>query len=61
VLLAQWLEVAVHLALQVVVNRVGDQNVTWRAEPLEAGRDVDAVAEEILPLDHDVAQIDPDP
>ena len=61
VLLAQGLEVAVHLALQVVVNRVGDQNATWRAEPLEAGRDVDSVAEEILPLDHDVAQIDPDP
>ena len=44
----------------MVVSRSRDQHAAWRAQLLQAGRDVDAVTQEVIALDHDVAEVDTD-
>ena len=59
-LLADEVQDQVELALKLVISRAGDQNPARLAQLLQPGRHVDALAEEVLPLDHDVAKIDAD-
>ena len=47
-------------ALQVVEGRAGDQHAAGLAQLLQAGGDVDAVAQEVVALDHHVAEVDAD-
>ena len=60
VLLAQVFEGDIHLTRSVFLHAGRDADLTGRSQTLEPGRDVDAIAEDVLVLD-DVAHIDPDP
>src|SRR5215472_5452381 len=44
-----------------VAQRSRNADPTRRGEGFESGRDIDAVAENVVGLDDDVAEIDPDP
>ena len=59
-LLAGKVERQAELALQLVVGRARDQHAARLAELLQACRDVDAVAEQVVAFDHHVAEIDAD-
>ena len=59
-LLAGEVERQAKLALQVVVDGAGEQHAAGVAELLQPGGDVDAVAEQVVALDHHVAEIDAD-
>ncbi len=48
------------LALEVVVGRAGDQHAARLAQLLQAGGDVDAVAEQVVAVHDDVAEVDAD-
>jgi len=45
----------------VVAHRSRNADPTRLGEGFESGRDIDAVAENVVGLDDDVAEIDPDP
>ena len=47
-------------ALEVVVGGAGDQHAAGLAQLLQAGGDVDPVAEQVVALDHHVAEVDAD-
>ena len=49
------------LALDLVVDAAGDVDAAGLGQRLQAGGDVDAVAEQVVALDHDVAEVDADP
>ena len=59
-LLAGELQRQAELALELVVGGARDQHAARLAQLLQAGRDVDAVAEQVVALDHDVAEVDAD-
>ena len=44
----------------MVVSGARDQNASWRAQLLQTGRDVDAVAQEIIALNDHIAEVDTD-
>ena len=54
------LERQVELALEMVVGGARDQHAAGLAQLLQPGGDVDAVAEQVVALDHHVAEIDAD-
>ena len=58
--LAHRLEAEVELVLDLVVDVAGDADAAGLGEAFEAGGDVDAVAEDVVGLDDDVADIDAD-
>ena len=60
VLLAHILEGEIELARQLIVRRGGDQHASRRTELLQAGRHVHAIAQQVLALDHHVAEMHPD-
>ena len=47
-------------AAHMLVDAVGDRDAARLGEPLDAGGDVDAVAKEVVAVDHHVAEIDAD-
>lgn len=49
------------LPLTLVVDHVGSQDAALRRLTFQPHRDIDAVAEDVVPLDDDVAEIDADP
>ena len=51
----------VELVLDVIVDGLRDADGTGLGERLEPGGDVDAVAENVVAVDDDVAEINPDP
>ena len=49
------------LALDLVVDAAGDVDAAGLGQRLQAGGDVDAIAEQVIALDHHVAEVDADP
>ena len=45
----------------ILVGRTGHADAAWRRDPLEAGGDVHPVADEVIALDQNVAEIDSHP
>jgi hypothetical protein len=60
-LLAHIPETDVELVLDVVEDGSGNANGARIGQLLESRRDIDAVAVNIIAIDNDVADIDPDP
>jgi hypothetical protein len=60
-LLAHIPETDVELVLDVVEDGSGNANATRIGQLLQPSRDIDAVAVNIIAIDDDVADIDPDP
>jgi hypothetical protein len=60
VLLTGKLDREVDLSLKLIIGRAGDHQGSGRTDLFQARRDVDAVAEQVLSFDHDVAEIDAD-
>ena len=60
-LLSGKVEGHIELALQVIVGGSRDHHPARLAELLQPRGDVHAVAEQVLALDHHVAEVDPDP
>jgi hypothetical protein len=58
---ADELERLVALALDLIEGAARDQEAAGLGQGFEAGGDVDAVAEQVVPVDHDVAEVDADP
>jgi hypothetical protein len=58
---AERMIVEIELIPDLLVNVVGDANGARPGESLEAGSDVDAIAEDIAAIDDHVANIDTDP
>ena len=54
-------EVGRHLALHLPPGVLGDRNAARFGDAFDPRRDVDAVAEDVLALDDDIADVDPDP
>jgi hypothetical protein len=61
VLLAHELQRQVELALQVVIGRAGHQHTARLAQLFQACGDVHTIAQQVVALDHHVAEVDPDP
>ena len=53
--------IEIELIPDLFVNSVGDANGARPGESLEAGGDVDAIAEDVAAVDDHVAEIDTDP
>ena len=53
-------EVGRHLALHLPPRVLGDRNAARFGDAFDPRRDVDAVAKDILALDDDIADVDPD-
>jgi hypothetical protein len=53
--------IEIELIPDLIVNSVGDANGARLGESLEAGGDVDAIAEDVAAVDDHVAEIDTDP
>jgi hypothetical protein len=60
-LLAKISELDRDLSANVVVGRRRNANATRRGNALKPRRDVDAIPEDVVPLDQDVPEVDPDP
>jgi hypothetical protein len=60
-LLAQILEDHAAAVAQVISHSTRDADLPTLDKPLEPGRDIYAVSENIVVLDHDIADIDADP
>ena len=60
-LLAQEVGAERQLALDLVVDAAGNVDAAGLGQRLQAGGDVDAIAEEVVALDHHVAEVDADP
>ena len=60
-LLAQEVGAERQLAPDLVVNAAGDVDAAGLGQRLQAGGDVDAIAEQVIALDHHVAEVDADP
>src|SRR5262249_39964183 len=48
------------LALHLTENRLGHEDAAWLGQGLDPGCNIDAIAIEIIALDHDIAEIDSD-
>src|SRR5215208_1537480 len=59
-LLTRKLDRRIELALELVVGRAGDQHPTRFTDLLQAGRNVHPVPEEVMVLNHHVAEINSD-
>ena len=57
-LFAEILEGHRQLVFDVVINSAGNINLTRCTEALEPGRDIHAIAENIVTLDNNVANVD---
>ena len=60
-LLAQEVGAERQLAPDLVVNAAGDVDAARLGQRLQAGGDVHAIAEQVIALDHHVAEVDADP
>ena len=60
-LLANVIELDRDLAENLIVGGRRDADAARFGDPLKSGRDVDAIAENVIALDQDVAEVDPDP
>src|SRR5215510_13689644 len=58
---AERMVIEIELISDLLVNSVGDANGARPGESLEAGRDVDAIAEDVAAVDDHVAKINTDP
>jgi hypothetical protein len=58
---AERMVIEIELIPDLLVNGVGDANGARPGESLEAGGDVDAIAEDVAAVDDHVAKIDTDP
>ena len=58
---AEVVEAEVDLVADLIVDRAGDADPARLRHALQARRDVDPVAEQIVAADHDVAEVDADP
>jgi len=58
-LFADEFERQAQLSLQLVIGRAGNEQSARLAQLFEAGSDIDAVAQQVVALDHDIAEIDP--
>jgi hypothetical protein len=54
-------EASIYLAADLPIGVVRHANTAGVSDALEAGSDVHAITEEVAALDHDVADVDPDP
>jgi hypothetical protein len=59
--LAHRLEGEVELRLDLVPDVAGDADAARLGQPLQAGRDIDTIAQDVAVLDDDVADVDADP
>ena len=59
--LAQVLEADLEAVSHLVVDGARDEDTAGLGERLEPRRDIDAVAEDVVALDDDVADVDADP
>jgi len=53
-------EADIEAAVAILLHARRYRDATWLGDTLEAGRDVDAVAQDIVTVDHDVADMDAD-
>ncbi len=53
--------IEIELVPDLLVDRLRNADGTGLGERLESGGDVDAIAEDVVAVDDDVAEIDPDP
>jgi hypothetical protein len=58
---AEELEAVIELALDLIERAARDQEAAGFGQRFQAGGDVDAVAQEVVAVDHDVAEVDADP
>ena len=58
---AERMVIEIELVPDLLVNGMGDANRAGLGESLEAGGDVDAIAEDVAAIDDHVAEIDTDP
>ena len=61
VLLAQIGELDIDFAADLIIGRSRDADATGFGDACQPCRDIDAVAENVVTLDQDVAEVDPDP
>src|ERR1700722_13169687 len=61
VLLAQIGELDINFAANLIIGRRRDADATGFGDALQPSRDVDAITENIIALNEDVAEVDPDP
>src|SRR5262245_36973548 len=59
-LLAEISEGERQLIPDLIVSRAGDAQAAWLAQRLQPGSDIDAVAENVITIDDDVANVDAD-
>src|SRR4029077_10230976 len=59
-LLTHVLERDGELVAHLVAHHPADADAAWFGQGFEARRDVDAIAEDVLLIDHDVAEVDAD-
>ena len=60
-LLAHVLEGEIEPAGSILLNTGRDADAAWVGQAFKAGSDIHAVAEDVIVLDHDIADVDPDP
>src|SRR5690349_475244 len=60
-LLAKISELDWDLAANLIVRGRRDADATRLSDPLKPSRNVDAIAKDVIALDQDVSEIDPDP
>ena len=60
-LLAEIKKLGRDATLNVFEDRTRDADAAWLRDPLKARRDVHAIAENVLAIDQNIAEIDPDP
>nr|WP_324403908.1 hypothetical protein [Bradyrhizobium sp.] len=58
-MLARFLDLEIHLVARVIEDRLRDAYASGLGNGLEARRDVDAVAKDVMGFDDDVADIEP--
>ena len=61
VLLACIVELQIELALHVIVGSTGNQHPAGRAELLQSRSHINPIAEQVITVQNDIADIDPDP
>jgi hypothetical protein len=61
VLLAQIGELDIDFAANLIIGRRRNADATGFGDALQPSCDVDAITENIIPLNEDVAEVDPDP
>ena len=51
----------IELVFDLIVNRLRDTDRAWLGKGLEAGCDIDTIAENVVAVDDHIAEIDTDP